>query len=130
MNMSATQKKMTAGRTRFGRVTSAVLVGAIFLTGCGTFKNEDRRQRYDGFVFKAKSKAVDKKTDLENFTVEVKNASQSKSGAGKAAHHEGTRYCIENFGPHKIEWSVHPLDQVDDLQIVNDTLILRGTCVS
>ncbi|WP_406645122.1 hypothetical protein QEZ52_14490 [Aliisedimentitalea scapharcae] len=128
--MSATQTHSTGGPTRFACAAAAVLVGTFVLSSCGTFKNENRRQRYDGFIFSAKSKPVDKKTDLENFTVEVKRASQSRTGAGKAGHHEGTKYCIENFGPHKIEWAVHPLDQVDDLQIVNDVLSLRGTCVS
>lgn len=132
MNVTQTNSTQgdTRGQTRMARAAFAVLIGAVFLGGCSTFKNEDRRQTYDGFSFKAKAKSVDRKTELEHFTVEVKRASQSIEAAGKAGHHEGTRYCIENFGPHKIDWVVHPLDQVDALQIVDDTLTLEGTCIS
>ena len=124
------QNRIQAEPKRHGTVVAAVclLAGALALTGCKGL-NKETRQTYDGLYFPVKTKALDKKTRREVFIVQVSRAAQSVESAGKAAHHEGTKYCIANYGPHQIEWLVDPLGDPEALQVVKDTLTVQGTCI-
>lgn len=128
--MDMRQNRMQAKPKRRGACVAALclLAGSLALTGCKGL-NKDTRQTYDGLYFPVKTKALDKKTQRDVFVVQVSRAAQSVESAGKAAHHEGTKYCVLNYGPHQIKWQVDPLGDPETLQIVNDTLTVQGTCV-
>lgn len=105
-----------------GFVLSATLVAAL-VAGCTDSKN---RIAYDGQFFRAKVSKVDKQRDV--FVVSVKDPGKSIEGARLAAHHEGTSYCIENYGTSAVIWNVDPLDEEGQLTITDDRLIYQGRC--
>ena len=92
------------------------------LAGC----QAQERIQFDGKYFRTKASRVDRQ-HREDFTVTVRNVSQSFEGAREAGRYEGTRYCVNNFGSSDIAWAVGP-DTPGQLQVVNDKLIFRGTC--
>ena len=96
------------------------------LAGCADLVNN--RPLYGGVPFKAKAKAVDKKADRAVFTVAVSDATRSLEGARLAAHHEGVRYCIENYGTSKIDWPIDLDNPEVPLPRDGDNALLRGTC--
>ncbi|MFS4582714.1 hypothetical protein [Phaeobacter sp. C3_T13_0] len=114
---------MITGVTKI--MTVLALCGGL-LAGCEGIVND--RPTYAGVPFKSKSKAVNKKETLAVFTVTVSKAPRSLEGARLAAHHEGTRYCIENFGSSRIDWQVNPLDADIAVPLDNDTAVYGGTC--
>lgn len=65
----------------------------------------ERRERavFDGVYYPPKTQAD--KQDRRNFTASVSRANRGVEGAKKAAAHEATRYCIENFGTSQIAWA-------------------------
>jgi hypothetical protein len=91
------------------------------LAGCQT----QERILFDGKYFRTKASNVDKQRD--QFTVTVRNASQSIEGAREAGRYEGTRYCVGNYGSSDIVWAVGP-DTPGALRLVDDRLIFRGAC--
>ncbi|AUR03009.1 hypothetical protein PhaeoP72_01021 [Phaeobacter inhibens] len=101
------------------------LCGGV-LAGCDGIVND--RPTYAGVPFKAKAKAVNKKETLGVFTTAVSKAPRSLEGARLAAHHEGTRYCIENFGSSRIAWQINPLDTDVAVPLDGDTAVYGGTC--
>ncbi|MEK0163000.1 hypothetical protein VXL85_12455 [Phaeobacter sp. JH60H1] len=110
-------------------VTKTMAVLAVcggVLAGCDGIVNN--RPTYAGVPFSAKSKAVNKKETLAVFTTTVSKASRSLEGARLAAHHESTRYCIENFGTSRIAWQVNPLDADIAVPLDGDTAVYGGTC--
>lgn len=112
---------------RFG---VAPVLGAMLLlaVAVGCTKREDKQIAFDGQFFKVKSSTVDKKVTLADFTVTIWKVSQSLDGAREAGEYEGTRYCIKNYGTSKIDWSVGPETEPQNLRIVDDTLTFAGRC--
>ena len=101
------------------------LIAALTLTAC---TNDDDRIRFDGHYFRTKVKTVDRQ--LDQFTVQIRNVSQSLEGARQAGRFAGVEHCVGNFGSSDIIWTVGPETPAQNLQIVDDTLIFRGTCPS
>lgn len=102
-------------------------LGALLLTaGCQT--RENRLVPFDGFRYKAKAAAVDKKVTRADFTVTVWAVSQSLTGARAAGGYEGTKYCIKEYGSSRIEWIVGPDTPPENYRIVDDTLTFSGKC--
>lgn len=119
---------MMVNRMQATRIVAALgLVGGLAL-GAGCTKREDR-MLFEGHYFKAKAQAIDKKATLADFTVSVKDVSASLDGARAAGGYEGTRYCIQNFGSSRIDWTIGPETEPQHLPIDKDTLTLQGTCI-
>lgn len=111
-------------RTRPGRTAIvAAMAAAVLLAGCDS---KDSRITFDGFYFKTKSKKAS--DDFINFNVWVQKATQSIDNARKAGLHEGTRYCIDQFGTSRIHWAVGPDTPNERLVLDKDTLIFSGAC--
>ncbi len=115
----------------FGRISSLFLatLAATTLVACDKL-NESKRTRFDGVPFVVSAKVVDKKVTRAVFDVTVKEAARSYTGARLAAAHEGTRYCIENYGTSVITWQNDPYDEGADLVIAGGNAVFRGTCSS
>lgn len=120
MRMGSVISKLTAPRTAI--VT--LVVAAIALTACS---GEERGIAFDGVYFKTKTKTVDKK-NLSVFTTSISPVSASVQGALAAARHQGTTYCIQNFGTSRIDWTNSPYAEPETLAVVDDTLTFQGTC--
>lgn len=102
------------------------LVTALLCTALlGACQNQ-KRVTYDGQLFRAKAKKVDKQRD--SFVVRVKDPGKSLLGARQAAHHTGVTYCIRTFGSSDIVWSVDPLDRDIAPSVVDGDLVYSGTC--
>lgn len=104
------------------------LVAALAILAGGCTKKDDR-VLFDGLYFKSKASAIDKKKTLAEFTVTVNDVSQSLDAARSAGGYEGTRYCVQNFGSSKIDWTVGPETEPQFLTIDKDTLTFQGTCL-
>lgn len=102
-----------------------VLIAALATALAGCTNSKDRVQ-YDGQYFRTKVSKVDKQVDV--FTVRVKDPTKSINGARAAAHHEGTAYCVENFGTSDIIWNVDPLDAEAAVTVTDNTLVFEGRC--
>lgn len=110
-----------------GRIAALGLVAAVALVaGCN---KKDNRVLFGGLYFKAKAAPIDKKKTLAEFTVSVKDVSQSLENARAAGGYEGTRYCIANFGTSRIDWVVGPETEPQKLAIDKDTLTFQGRCI-
>jgi len=84
------------------------------------------RQAYDGVYFRAK---VDKNRDNRAaFTVSVRDAGKTLTGAREAARHRANEYCIRQFGSSALTWDVSPDVEDTALPLVNGDLILSGEC--
>lgn len=107
--------------------TLALLAALTPLALAGCTKREDRIL-FEGVYFPAKAKAVHKKVDRRDFTVEVKDAGVKLSGARAAGAYQGTRYCIENYGTSRIDWVVGPETPITPEPGPKGTLVLQGKC--
>ena len=107
------------------RVLGVVLL-MVAVAGCN--KREDKLIPFDGQYYKVKSSPVDKKVTLADFTVSIREVSQSLDGAREAGGYEGIRYCIKNYGTSQIDWSVGPETAPQNLRIADDTLTFAGRC--
>lgn len=90
----------------------------------------ERKERpvFDGVYYPAKSRGV--KQDLRMVTASVSRANRGVEGAKKAAVHEATRYCIENFGTSRIDWAGVPEGQEGPVfQRAGDRVSVTGRCV-
>lgn len=118
----------------YSRSAKLALIGAaavLVLSACSgrsTIGSSKNRVFFDGFYFPAKVRPVDKKTQRDEFIIEMKRVTQSLNAAGEAAHFEGTRYCVEEFGSSVIEWAQDPLTTTETRVPSNDQLTFRGTC--
>jgi uncharacterized protein YgiB involved in biofilm formation len=102
-------------------------LGALFLTaGCET--REKRLVPFDGYRYKAKAGAIDKKVSRADFTTTIWAVSQSLAGARAAGRYEATKYCIKEYGTSKINWIVGPDTPPENYRIVDDTLTFSGKC--
>lgn len=102
-----------------------ILCGLAVLVSACEDKNKTRVP-FDGFFFKTKSAKVG--DDLAIFTSTVSGVSSSFDGARQAAEHEGTKYCITNFGTSDIEWAIGPDTNPARLTVVDDALTYQGKC--
>jgi len=101
--------------------------GALLATA-GCAKREDKLIPFDGYLYKAKARPVDKKVSRADFTATVWEVSQSLEGARQAGRYEGTKYCIAQYGSSRVKWSVGPDTPPENLRIVDDTLTFAGRC--
>ena len=101
-----------------------LILAALSIAGCG---QREERIAFDGEFFRASAARIDR-DQREQFTVQVGDISRSFQGALEAGRHEGTRYCIEEFGTSDIIWVSGPDDDPETLEINNDRLTLRGSC--
>ncbi|MQY41097.1 hypothetical protein GG681_00435 [Epibacterium sp. SM1969] len=108
-------------------VATAAICATLVVAGCGA-KAKDDRTRYDGIPFRASAKALNKKENLAEFRVAVKDALRSENGARAAAHHEGTAYCIANYGLSDINWRNDPLNLDSALVLDGKDAIFEGVC--
>ncbi|UUV05025.1 MULTISPECIES: hypothetical protein [Ruegeria] len=108
--------------------TLVVLLALASVSACGIIKPSEDRLLFDGKSFKAKAKPVDKKASPTDFTVVVKGASASLDGAREAGRHEGTKFCVQNFGSSRIDWKVGPDTEPQNLRIIDDQLTFAGKC--
>ncbi|NNE53571.1 MAG: hypothetical protein HKN30_14355 [Sulfitobacter sp.] len=107
------------------KILIPMLIGVLVLTGCG---NNDDRILFDGHYYRTKVKKVDGQIDV--FTVQIRDVSQSLEGARQAGRFAGTEYCVENYGSSDIKWEVGPDTPDAELQIVDNRLIFSGVCPS
>lgn len=82
--------------------------------------------RFDGLQFGGRLQAD--REDRRAFTAQVAPVSQSLAGAREAARHEGTVYCVRNYGSSDIEWIADPDADESALQIEDDRLFVAGRC--
>jgi hypothetical protein len=107
------------------RALASLLAGTLALTACGA---GEERVTFDGLAFRASAAPVDRRADRSEFDVRVRNATQSLDGAREAGRFEGTKYCINNYGTSRIEWTVGPDTEASRLVLSNGDLALRGRC--
>jgi len=81
---------------------------------------------FDGSFFRVNSKKVG--GDRRSFEVTVRQGTGSVDGALQAGAHEGTSYCVRNFGSSDIDWVVDPYEPPEDYMPTGGTLTLPGTC--
>ena len=111
-----------------GLAKGAALAALCLLALAGCNQKRENRVEFDGHYFPAKAKAVDRKVSIAEFTVEIKDVSQSLDGARAAGEYEATRYCVTEYGSSRIDWAIGPETAPEDLMIEGDTLTFRGTC--
>lgn len=100
-----------------------LVAAALLATAC---TNTDDLIAFDGHFFRTKVKKVDRQLDV--FTVNIRDVSQSLDGAREAGEHAGISWCVKYFGSSEIEWTVGPDTPADQLPIVDDTLVFQGVC--
>lgn len=110
-----------------GKVQIPLAMGLALALALGACTEKDKRLAFDGQYFRAKSAMVDK-DNREHFVVTVQKPGQSLSGARQAGAHEGTFYCIRNFGTSRIKWEVGPDMPDADLVLEKGVLTLTGEC--
>ncbi|NOD61789.1 MULTISPECIES: hypothetical protein [unclassified Ruegeria] len=108
--------------------TLVVVLALVSVSACGLIRPSEDRLLFDGQAFRTKAKAVDKKKSPADFTVVVKGVSASLDGAREAGRHEGTKFCVQNFGSSRIDWKVGPDTEPQQLTIADDQLTFAGTC--
>ena len=97
----------------------------LLLAGCG-----DRAERvtFNGNYYPAKTSGA--KPDRRAFTASVSRASQGIQGAQRAATHEATRYCLQNFGTSDIDWSGVPAESERPVYSrAGERVSVTGRCV-
>jgi hypothetical protein len=109
---------------------SLALIGVLSVSACGNKRSVTgvERKSFDGAFFKTGAKKLSK-DDISYITAYAKPASQSVTGARAAVAYEGTKYCIENFGTSKINWSMDPRNEETTLPNDKDELIAQGRCL-
>ncbi len=122
--MNFTAKLLFCTR-RFAKIIS--VLGCFFiLLGCSNpFELEENKVSFDGYKFSTKLNRD--KVDDRSFSLVVKRANRSLSGAREAGRYEGTKFCIKNFGTSDIEWVLNPDD--NNVGLTGKVLQLSGRCV-
>ncbi len=111
-----------AGKYRLGAVA---LLALALVAGC-----TERKERvlFDGNYYPGKARG--EREDRRDFTATVRRAGRGIEGAQKAAVHEATRYCIENFGTSEIAWSGVAEGQEGPVYARSgDRLSVSGRCI-
>lgn len=88
------------------RLVAMALLAFALAAGCS---NREGRVLFDGNHYPGKAKG--ERDDRRDFTATVRRAGLGIEGAQKAALHEATRYCLDNFGTSSIAWSGVAEDQ-------------------
>lgn len=110
---------------RASRRLALVLLSAVLIAGCA--KKEDK-VLFDGKYYPAKVRS--ERADRQNFTATASRAGRGVEGARKAAVHEATRHCIENFGTSTIEWAGAREGQAGPVYARSgDRVSVSGTCI-
>jgi len=109
--------------------TLAVIFALSTVSACGIVTPSEDQVRFDGQIFRAKVKPVDKKASPTEFTVVVNGVSASLDGAREAGRFEGTKFCVQNFGSSRINWKVGPDTEPQNLRISDDKLTFAGACI-
>ena len=105
--------------------STPVLCSFFVLMGCSNpLDLEENKVPFDGHYFS--SKITQNKTDDRYFTLKVRRASRSLSGAREAGRYEATRFCIKNFGTSDIKWALGPDDE--NVGLTGRILNLSGKC--
>jgi hypothetical protein len=99
------------------------LVVSVLVAGCTGTSRKVNAVKFDGHYFAGRASKV--QADPVGFTVRIRNAAKSISGAREAARYEATIYCIEQFGTSDIIWSIGPDDEAS---LSNRSLTLAGRC--
>ena len=99
------------------------LVVSVLVAGCTGTSRKVNAVKFDGHYFAGRASKV--QADPVGFTVRIRNAAKSISGAREAARYEATIYCIERFGTSDIIWSIGPDDEAS---LSNRSLTLAGRC--
>ena len=97
----------------------------LMLPACEQARKD--RISFDGQFFRSKASFEDR-SNRETFTVAVRPASASLTGALEAGRHEAIKYCIDTFGNSKIVWAVGPDNPPETYVLDGETLTLSGTC--
>lgn len=105
------------------KVSIISLLALTTLAACGV---GDTAVLFDGMQYKGRLE-VDKE-NRRNFVATVSPVSQGLEGAREAAHYEGTRYCVRNYGRSDIAWVLDPEAEATALNIAEDTLTVQGRC--
>ena len=64
--------------------------------------------------------------DDRSFSLVVRRANRSLSGASEAGRYEATKFCIKNFGTSDIAWVLSPDD--NNVGLNGKVLELSGRC--
>ena len=100
------------------------MVLSTLIAGCSGKMRNVNAEKFDGHYFAGRASKI--KADPYGFTVRIRNAAKSISGAREAARYEATIYCIEQFGTSDIVWSLGPDDET--ISLLNRSLTLAGRC--
>jgi len=100
-----------------------LVVCAGLIAGC---TSQEGRNLFDGQIYNAKLRKVDKQFDT--FQVTVKPVSRSLLGAREAGRFEAVSYCVNTFGSSDVIWTAGPDATEGALLIEKDTLTLAGRC--
>ncbi|KIN72993.1 hypothetical protein [Sulfitobacter guttiformis] len=104
-----------------------ILTGMVLCAGLlGACTSSEDRIYFDGQIFNAKLRKVERQRDV--FTVTVKPVSRSLEGALEAGRYEATVHCVNSFGSSDVIWTAGPDAPQSQLNITNDTLLLQGRC--
>lgn len=114
---------MISGRAY--RLVAVALLGLAVVAGC---TEREGRALFDGNYYPGKARGD--KADRRDFTATVRRAGRGLEGAQKAAVHEATRYCIENFGTSEIVWSGTAEGQEGPVYVRSgDRVSVTGRCM-
>ena len=108
----------------FAKIIS--VLGCFFvLLGCANLIGlEENKVSFDGYKFSTKLNRD--KVDDRSFSLVVRRANRSLSGAREAGRYEATKFCIKNFGTSDVEWVLSPDD--NNVGLTGKILELSGRC--
>jgi hypothetical protein len=99
-----------------------IFVGlGLLLAACA---NPDDRIAFDGHYFRTDVDTIDGQRD--HFIAEVRDASQSITGAREAGRYAAVSYCVGTYGSSDIKWIAGP--DMDNLRLVDNRLRFEGIC--
>ena len=124
MNGATPSEHQRLKHRRYLRALVTVVVASSLLAGCSGKTRNVNAVKFDGHYFSGRAAKI--KADPYGFTVRIRNAAKSISGAREAARYEATIYCIEQFGTSDIIWSIGPDDEA--ISLSNRSLTLAGRC--
>ena len=108
---------------KHGRAPTVAAVLAVLAVGLalGACTRNEERVLFGGKYYPVRGQGA--AGDRQSFAVTTRRIDQGLDDARKAGQHEGTGYCLENFGTSEIDWA-----EGETPEIVNGTLLLRGRC--
>ena len=116
-----------------------ILIAVVFsLASCGVARNVGGRLglgsgsaskasvEAEGIRFKARASAS--KEDRRMIDVTVTPFAVNPEASLEAARYQATRYCLLTYGGSDTDWTISPDTPPDQLQVIDDTVTLRGRC--